>query len=502
MEEKDDLLIDEEYAPKLTREEAEGLSSLIQEFVEGYRNKAPEDAADQWLETALAPYLPRALAETSAAEISATIQTQQTQKESLKYAVIEGIGKESWFATTVKSAVAFMGTEYVARYLQQLDAAMADANAALYDTLHTAAGTINMNPQLDGFIAEQYHAQTFNLNAEAAGSPYRAQVLTPEGSAFPRNSVDIVIRDEAGNIVKRYQSKYCKDPRATADAFAAGDYRGQQKLVPEDQLQGIGTKATDVLRAPDGTTSTPLSKERAKQLQEEAQSGNWQELNWNEYRLKDLSMGIGKQAAQTALLAAAIGVGFSIAQSLWLDEKIRVSQVVKDGLTAGADAGLMAAVAGAVKVAAETGLLRFIPKGTPAGVIANVVFVAFENAKILSDYAQGYTTLQLCLNRMEMTTVSTVCGIVVSGWTGAQLGSVAGMVFGPVGIATGGVVGGVVGYMAGAKTGEMMIKAVQKLRKKTGGLLPYTVTGAKTVTLHAKTGIENFCGNLRNLTDL
>ena len=213
-------------------------------------------------------------------------------------------------------------------------------------------------------------------------------------------------------------------------------------------------------------------------------------------------MGIGRQAAQTALLAAAIGAGFSIAQSLWQDDKIRVSQVAKEALTAGADAGILAAVAGAVKVAAEKGILRFIPKGTPAGVIANVVFVGFENAKILSDYAQGYTTLPVCLSRMEMTTVTTVAGIALSGWTGAQLGGVIGLVFGPVGTAVGGVVGGIAGFMAGAKAGELVVKAVQKLRKKTGGILPATVTGVKTAGLHVKTGIENFCGNLRNLSDL
>ena len=38
--------------------------------------------------------------------------------------------------------------------------------------------------------------------------------------------VDVVITDESGKVVRRYQSKYCKDAEATAKAFEHGDYRG------------------------------------------------------------------------------------------------------------------------------------------------------------------------------------------------------------------------------------------------------------------------------------
>lgn len=73
-------------------------------------------------------------------------------------------------------------------YLQGLDAALADANASLYRTIRTQAGAgpISQNPNLDGFIAEQYHAQTFNLNAKASGSPYRAKVLDPVDGKYAK----------------------------------------------------------------------------------------------------------------------------------------------------------------------------------------------------------------------------------------------------------------------------------------------------------------------------
>ncbi len=73
------------------------------------------------------------------------------------------------------------------------------------------------------------------MNAEATGSPYRAKVLEPTGNGYAKNSVDIVIVDGDGKIVRRYQPKYYKNAKATEQAFKHGDYRGQQKLVPEVQ---------------------------------------------------------------------------------------------------------------------------------------------------------------------------------------------------------------------------------------------------------------------------
>ena len=198
-----------------------------------------------------------------------------------------------------------------------MDNALQRANESLYKTITTQAGTVNRNPRLDGFIAEQYHAQTFNLNAEASGSPYRAKVVEPNGTRYAKNSVDIVIVDGEGKVVRRYQSKYCKDAKATEQAFEHGDYRGQQKLVPKGQDDYINKKTTIVLEAPDGTTSNPLEKSKAEQMRDEAQSGNWNDLNWNEYATKDLAIGIGKQAGYAALQGAVIGVGFDVAQKLW-----------------------------------------------------------------------------------------------------------------------------------------------------------------------------------------
>jgi hypothetical protein len=275
--EKDAILaIDDVFAPQITPEEARALQPILKKFVESYfkRDSMPIDA---WLRVELAESLPDRSAEELAqmsVEIIEALQVQEEKKKSLDKAIANGRSKESWFASEAKTATSYMSTQEASQYLQGLDEAVNFANESLQHTIHTKAGAISQNPNLDGFIAEQYHVQTFNLNAEATGSPYRAKVLEPDGSGYAKNSVDIVILDGDGKIVRRYQAKYYKDAEATTRAFEQGDYRGQRKLVPEGQEQDIATKVSTVLEAPDGTTSTPLSKERAKELQSEAQSGN------------------------------------------------------------------------------------------------------------------------------------------------------------------------------------------------------------------------------------
>lgn len=462
------LAIDEEIAPKIFTYEAQALKPIQKKFMESYLEHRDTTPVDEWLRGEMAESLPDCSADEIARmsdEIITTLKVQEEKKASLEKAIAGGRSKESWFASEAMRATSAMSAQEASMYLQGLDNALNSANESLGRTIHTQAGAISQNPNLDGFIAEQYHAQTFNLNAEATGSSYRAKVLEPTGSGYAKNSVDIVIIDEGSKVVRRYQSKYCKDAEATAQAFEHGDYRGQQKLVPAGQEQGIAKRVTTVIEAPDGTTSKPLSKKQAKGLQNEAQSGKWSDLNWNEYKAKDLAIGIGKQAGQAALMGAAVGVGFDVAKKVWNGEKIRGEELVETAIVSGADFGVKAAVAGALKVGAEKGIISAIPKGTPAGTIANIAHVAIENVKIVGKMANGELTVKEGFEKMEQTTVATVAGIATS-MEGAAIGAAIGTVFGPVGTAVGGFIGGTIGYMAGSKFGETVVKGVQKIREK------------------------------------
>lgn len=492
-----ELLLNEEDGPILIEEECGEIKPIIADFVKCYAENSNQPVKT-WLVPKMQEQFPnREIKEIEAMvdEIVVTIELNEEKKTSLQEAVANGRSKESWFASEAKKATSAMSTQKAAKYLTGLDTALQQANKSLYRTITTQAGIINQNPRLDGFIAEQYHAQTFNLNAEASGSQYRAKVLEPNGKTYAKNSVDIVIVDGNGNVVKRYQSKYCKDAKATEKAFEHGNYRGQQKLVPEGQQGDIQKKSTTVLEAPDGTKSNPLTKSKAEQMRDEAQSGNWNDLNWNEYATKDLAIGIGKQAGYAALQGAAIGVGFDVAQKLWNGEDIETEEVVETAIVSGTDFGVKAAAAGALKVGVEKEIIKVIPKGTPAGTIANIAYVAIEDVKVLGKMATGELTMKEGIEKLEQTTVSTAAGLMTMG-EGAAIGATIGTVFGPVGTAVGGFIGGTVGYMAGSKIGENVVKCAQKVRDGTVKVAKTVASGVKSVASSVANGVKSFCSGV------
>lgn len=495
------LAIDKDLAPQISINEAQAMKPIQKKFMESYLEHRDTMPVDEWLRAEMAASLPeRSIVEISqmSDEIITMLKVQEEKKASLEKAIANGRSKESWFASEAKTATSYMSVQEASQYLQGLDEALNSANESLYRTIHTQAGVISQNPHLDGFIAEQYHAQTFNLNAEATGSPYRAKVLEPNGNGYAKNSVDIVIVDKSGKIVRRYQSKYCKNAESTAQAFEHGDYRGQQKLVPEEQEQDIAKKVSTVIEAPDGTTSNPLSKERAKELQGEAQSGKWNDLNWNEYKVKDLALGIGKQAGQAAIMGAAVGIGFDVAQKVWNGEEIKGEELVETAIVSGADFGVKAAAAGALKVGVEKGIITAIPKGTPAGTIANIVHIAIENVKIFTKMAIGELTVKEGFEKMEQTTVAIVSGIATS-TQGAAIGATIGSVLGPVGTVLGGFIGGTVGYMAGSKVGEILVKGVQKIREKAKEVVKAIGRPIADGISSVFNGISNFCSGVSSL---
>ena len=138
------------------------------------------------------------------------------------------------------------------------------------------------------------------------------------------------------------------------------------------------------------------------------------------------------QAGQAALQGAAISVGFDIAQKLWEGEEIEGADVVETALKGGADFGIKAAAAGALKVGAEKEIIKFIPKGTPASTITNIAFVAIEDAKVMGEMVTGDLSVKEGIEKIEQTTVSTAAGLVAMG-EGSTIGAAIGTVFGPVG---------------------------------------------------------------------
>lgn len=481
---KETLIINNDNNDGLTEAEAKRLKPIITDFITTY-SQNHERNPSEWLPEKIKEYLP----EYSESDINnmsdsiiKSIQASDKSKKELDTAKKKGLTREVWIENEVLTATSGLSASDSAKFLTSLDTAISEANCSMHNSIMTKEGLINQGANLDGFIAEQYHAQTFNLNAKLSGSKYRAEVLEPApGETYGKNSVDIVIKDEAGKIVKRYQSKYYQSAEETANAFEQGDYRGQQKLVPSDQIDNIEKKCTDVIEAPDGTKSNPLQKNEAKEKQIDAQNGNEQKLDWNEFDNKELAKSIGKKIGFAGIQGAAIGVGFDIAKKCFNGEKIKPEEEVKVAIETGADFGLKSALGAALKVGSEKGFLKFIPKGTSSSFLGNIAFVAVENVKVLMKAVTKKITPRETVSKMADITVSSVGGLLLLGkgvglgstigtltgtsiglFLGGPIGALAGM---KVGNAVGGFAGGAVAYKCGATVGKAVCDTVKNIAK-------------------------------------
>ncbi|MBV5311527.1 MAG: hypothetical protein JZU59_19315, partial [Chromatium okenii] len=146
----------------------------------------------------------------------------------------------------------------------------------------------------------------------------------------------------------------------------------------------------------------------------------------------------------------------------------------------GANVGVQVAVSGAVVVAAKNGWLGALLKNTPAGRIANIVYVGMENAKVLFKFATGELSGEEALDAAGNVSCSAIGGLMGAGYGMAQ-GAALGAIFGPIGIAVGGFVGGVVGGMAGSTIGEAVYAGGKAIVKTAVSVMKSIAEGVKNV---------------------
>ncbi len=388
-------------------------------------------------------------------------------RESLQQHQDQGRSKESWLAGEIERNAALTGSVSVGHYASNIDQALAEANTNAQRIITTQAGAVNLNPNLDGFIAEQHHVDTFNIDATTKGSIYRARLV----NSRDLNSVDIEVIDGNGQVVGKYQSKYGANASETTKLLDRGDYGDQQRLVPEGQSAEV-PNSTDVIEV-DGVQSKPLSKEEAKAYQEKAhQEAEARQYEWKDTNRIDIAKHIGKQALVGACIAAGMQGARILARRAWKrlngQETPRSDEDLKEffesSFRSTGNISAQVAVSGAVVVAVKNGWLGAALRNTPAGLITNVACVGLQNAKVLYKLGKGELTQNEALDVVGNTTVTTTMAI-AGATKGASVGAALGTVLGPAGIAVGGFVGGVAGGIAGGQIGEVIYHAGKSIAK-------------------------------------
>lgn len=460
----------EKMPGELTEQEAKELRPIYSEFMKAFRENMDKPDSG-WMEKLLEKYLPSTPKEDirrMTKEITETIHKNDVARK--------GSDKLEKMGSAV-NAIQKSG------YLKEIDRTLEKANDKLLDTVMRKNLDVNRNPNLDGFLAERYHVETFNVNAAVKKSPWRARVVEPIG-AYGKNSVDVVIfNSDTKKIARRYQFKYGADAKATEQMWNNGNYKFQRFLAPKGQSQEISSKAVEVLESPDGKVqSTALSKTDAKKLQENAQKLDAvkNDLTFEkDVAVKDLAPVLGKQGVQSFLVGGIYGAGKETLSQWKQGETLDVKKIGKSSLEGGGDFAAKQTLASFLKVGSEKGIVKAIPKGTSMETITNISCVAIEDAKIAVKVGKGELTAAEGAGQAVETTASTGVGVLAAGKgavIGGKIGTAGGAVIasfaaGPeasvvgakVGAVVGEVVGSSIGYLVGSGAAESFVKGAKEI---------------------------------------
>ena len=392
-------------------------------------------------------------------------------------------------------------------YVDNVNLAIGKSNEEILSALTTKTGEISQNPNLDGFIFEERHAGTFNIDAAVKEKNYYAKALKPEiGETYGKNSIDMTIEDSS-KIVRKYQAKAYKNANETAKSFydrqQGYKYKFQSKLVPSDQTGDI-PNSVDKMKFGE-VESKNISKEEIKNIQEKYQSGDKEAVKFSFEKDVDalaISKQLGKQAVINGTMGVGIGMALDVGTKLVSGEEVEVAEVIEAGVKTGTSMGLSTAVAGGIRVAVEKNVLpKVLSKilssnsviGAIAGASMDIIGTSFK-------LGSGEISLGEATRNIGKSIGSAYGAIIASGWGyGIAMSAMAGLgVIGTVGAVIGvgvAVVTSVVCGLVGSKVGGAIAEGIGKITKPiVDGAVEIVKAGANAVKNLAKgawEGVKN-----------
>ena len=397
----------------------------------------------------------------------------------------------------------------VNNYVDSINTAIDNANKTLMESVTTKVGTINQNPNLDGFIFEEYHAGTFNVDATVKQKPYHAEALKPElGETYGKNSIDLVIED-TGKYVKKYSAKAYKNANETAKSFydkiTGYKYKFQSKLVPTEQTSEIANSVDKIKY--NNVESKGITKAEIKEIQNDLQTGNKKAdiINFkNDVNTISISKQIGKQAMVNGTMGLGIGMATNIGINLITGKEADAEQVIEAGIKTGASMGMATAVAGGIRVAVEKKVIptvfsRVLTNNTIGAIAAasmDIIGTAFK-------LGSGEITLGKAVKDIGKSVGSAYGAIVATGWLSSGGIIAAGTkVAGMIGLGTIGAVGTILGVgvavVAGAVCATVGSKVGGAIANGIGAVAGAIVDGAVGIVKAGKEVVKSVASGLWN----
>ena len=391
----------------------------------------------------------------------------------------------------------------VNNYVDTVNNTIDSANKTLMESVTTKTGNINQNPNLDGFIFEEHHAGTFNIDATVKQKPYHAKVLKPKlGETYRKNSIDIVIED-SGKYVKKYSAKAYKIVNGTAKSFYDENgykYRFQSKLVPTDQTNEIANSVDKIKY--NNVESKGITKAEIKDIQNNLQSGNKKAdiLNFK----KDVNtISISKQIGKQAMINGTMGLGIRMAANIGINliqgKEVEAEEVIEAGIKTGASMGMATAVAGGIRVAVEKKVIptvfsKMLTNNTIGAIAASSMDIIGTAFKLGS----GEVTLSKAVKDVGNSLGAGYGAIISSG-----IGFSSGMALATtIGLGTIGTVGtiltGGLALVAGAVCGVIGSKVAGAITSGIGAVAETIIDGAVNIVKAGKEVVKSLASGVWN----
>ena len=396
-----------------------------------------------------------------------------------------------------------LSAKSVNNYVDTVNTTIDSANKTLMESVTTKTGNINQNPNLDGFIFEEHHAGTFNIDATVKQKPYHAKVLKPKlGETYRKNSIDIVIED-SGKYVKKYSAKAYKIINRTAKSFYDENgykYRFQSKLVPTDQTNEIANSVDKIKY--NNVESKGITKEEIKDIQNDLQSGNKKADIFN-FKKDVNTISISKQIGKQAMLNGTMGLGIGIVANVGINiiqgKEVEVEEVIEAGIKTGASMGMATAVAGGIRVAVEKKVIptvfsRMLTNNIIGAIAASSIDIIGTAFKLGS----GEISLGKAIKDVGKSVGAAYGAIISSG-----IGFSGGMALATtIGLGTIGTVGtiltGGLALVAGAVCGVIGSKVAGAITSGIGAVAETIVDGAVNIVKAGKEVVKSLASGVWN----
>lgn len=497
--------------PNKKEEDIEKIATELIEGIEVYYTKKKEVEKYQSLGITNGDYVGNEILEKVANEIEEAeiVDTKEVIEDMKEVSNILSQFNEAMIYETAaikepQLVANILSTNSVNNYVDTVNTAIDNANKATIESITTKAGTINQNPNLDGFIFEEHHARTFNIDAAVKQKSYHAEALKPElGETYGKNSIDIVIED-SGKYVKKYSAKAYKNANETAKSFydkiSGYKYKFQSKLVPTDQTKEI-VNSVDKIKF-DNVESKGITKTEIKNIQSELQSGNKKTDIFSfkkDVNTISISKQIGKQVMVNGTMGLGIGMVANIGANIITGKGVEAEEVIEAGIKTGASMGMATAVAGGIRVAVEKKVIptvfsRVLTNNTIGAIAAasmDIIGTAFK-------LGSGEITLGKAVKDIGKSVGAAYGAIVASGWGYAGGMAIAGM----IGLGTIGAVGTILGVgvavVAGAVCATVGSKVAGAIASGIGAVAGTIVDGAIGIVKAGKEVVKSVASGVWN----